>query len=76
MGVRAYVPKEKTAEIVPLLEDVLALSCPGPGWKRLFEKLGGFFSAIFGKEWEKSEKAFWEEVSSGKYDQKPVVLKK
>jgi len=25
---------------------------------------------------EKIEKAFWEEVSSGKYEQKPVILKK
>jgi len=26
MGARAYIPKEKMAEIVPFLEDVLALS--------------------------------------------------
>ena len=74
MGARAYIPKEKMAELVPFLEDVLSLSYR-PGWKRVFEKLGGFFSATFGKEWEKSEKAFYEEVSSGKYEQKPVVLK-
>ena len=36
----------------------------------------GFFSTTFGKDWQKKEKAFWEEVSSGKYEQKPVILKK
>ena len=75
MGARAYIPKEKMTEIVPFLEDVLALSYR-PGWKRLFEKLGGFFSATFGHDWQKKEEVFWEEVSSGKYEQKPVVLKK
>jgi hypothetical protein len=75
MGARAYIPKEKMMDIVPFLEDVLALSYR-TGWKRVFEKLGGFFSTTFGKEWEKSEKTFWEEVSSGKYEQKPVILKK
>ena len=75
MGARAYIPKEKMAEIVPFLEDVLSLSYR-PGWKRVFERLGGFFSATFGKEWQKSQKGFWEEVSSGRYEQKPVILKK
>ena len=75
MGARAYIPKEKMAEIVPFLEDVLSLSYR-PGWKRAFERLGGFFSATFGKDWQKSQKGFWEEVSSGKYEQKPVILKK
>jgi len=52
----------------------LVVSCR-PGWKRVFEKLGGFFSTTFEKDWQKSEKAFREEVSSGKHEQKPVVLK-
>jgi CheY-like chemotaxis protein len=75
MGARAYIPKEKMMDIVPFLEDVLALSYR-PGWMRLFEKLGGFFSTTFGKDWQKKEKTFWEEVSSGKFEQKPVILKK
>jgi hypothetical protein len=36
----------------------------------------GFFSTTFGKDWQKKEKAFWEEIHSGKYEQKPVILKK
>jgi len=38
MGARAYFPKEKLGEIVPLLEDVLT-SAYLPGWKRVFEKM-------------------------------------
>jgi CheY-like chemotaxis protein len=75
MGARAYIPKEKMVEIVPFLEDVLTLSYQ-PGWKRVFDKLGGFFSTTFGKDWQMKEKTFWEEVSSGKHEQKPVILKK
>jgi len=54
---------------------MLALSYR-PGWKRVFEKLEGFFSTTFGSDWQKKEKAFWEEVGSGRYEQKPVILKK
>jgi len=75
MGARAYIPKEKMAEIVPFLEDVLSLAYR-PGWKRVFEKLGGFFSAKFGPGWEKNEKEFWEAVASGQFDHEPVILRK
>lgn len=43
---RAYLPKEKIGQIVPFLEDVLTYEYL-PGWKRLFEKLGGFFEEKF-----------------------------
>jgi CheY-like chemotaxis protein len=75
MGARAYLPKEKMAEIVPFLDDVLTLE-NRPGWRRLFDKLGGFFTATFGPEWQKDEKEFWNQVVSGKYDDKPVIIKK
>lgn len=75
MGARAYLPKEKMAEIVPFFEDVLTLESR-PGWRRLFAKLGGFFTATFGPEWQKGEKTFWDQVISGKYDHKPVIIKK
>jgi hypothetical protein len=75
MGARAYIPKDKMGDLVPFLEDVLVLSYR-PGWKRVFERLGGFFSTTFGKDWQKKEKAFWEEVSSGRDEQKPVILRK
>jgi CheY-like chemotaxis protein len=75
MGARAFLPKEKMAEIVPFLEDVLSLSYQ-PGWKRVFEKLGGFFNAKFGPDWQMKEKEFWEAVASGAFEHEPVILKK
>jgi DNA-binding NtrC family response regulator len=75
MGARAFLPKEKLAEIAPFLEDVFSLSYRS-GWKRLFEKLGDFFHATFGPEWQKREKDFTAMVEAGKPVQEPVILKK
>lgn len=75
MGARAYLPKEKMSEIVSFLEDVLTLE-NRPGWRRLFDKLGQFFNAEFGPEWQKDGREFWDQVISGKYEHKPVILKK
>lgn len=75
MGARAYIPKEKMAEIIPFLENVLTLSHPH-GWRSLFDRLGDFFSAKFGPDWQKDEKDFWNAVASGQYPSEPVILKK
>jgi CheY-like chemotaxis protein len=75
LGARAYIPKEKMSEIVPFLEDLLTLGHPS-GWRRLFQRLGEFFNASFGPQWQKDEKTFWEQVASGKYEREPVILKK
>jgi len=75
MGARAYIPKEKMFEIVPFLEDVLTLGHQS-GWRRLFQRLGGFFNASFGPRWQKDEAAFWDQVTSGTYEPEPVILKK
>ncbi|MEW6665898.1 MAG: response regulator [Thermodesulfobacteriota bacterium] len=75
MGARAFLPKEKMAEIVPFLEDVLTLSYPS-GWQRLFDKLGGFFSSSFGPTWQMREKEFREQVAEGKPMRDPVILRK
>lgn len=60
MGARAYLPKEKIGDTVPFLEDVLRYES-SPGWKRLFEKLGGFFNSRFGPNWQKEDQAFWKD---------------
>jgi len=52
MKARAYLPKEKLGEIVPFLEDVLNYEYL-PGWKRLMEKLRGFFDSRFSSDWKK-----------------------
>lgn len=64
MGARAYIPKEKLGEIVPFLEDVLNYEFE-TGWKRLFEKLHGFFTEKFESDWEKKTGLQWREW--GKY---------
>ena len=75
LGARAYIPKQKLVEIVPFLEDVLVLG-HRKGWMHVFERLGTFFTTAFGSDWQKSEKAFWEDVSSGNYEPEPIILKK
>lgn len=62
LGARSYLPKEKLGEIVPFLEDVLTHEYI-PGWKRLFEKLGEFFDARFGADWQREEGDFWREFN-------------
>lgn len=63
MGARAYLPKEKLGEIVPFLEDVLTHEYL-PGWKRLMEKLKGFFDQRFESGWEKKAGMDWKEWPS------------
>ena len=60
LGARAYLPKEKLGEIVPFLEDVLTYEYV-PGWKRLYEKLKGFFDSKFESDWEKKTGLHWQE---------------
>jgi len=60
MKARAYLPKEKLGEIIPFLEDVLKYDYL-PGWKRLFEKLKGFFDTKFESDWEKRTGLNWQE---------------
>ncbi len=60
MKARAYLPKEKLGEIVPFLEDVLKYDYL-PGWRRLLEKLKGFFDSKFESDWEKKTGMHWQE---------------
>jgi len=61
-GARAYLPKEKIGGIVPFLEDVLAQE-PITGWRRLFERLGDYFSRRFGPDWQQADEPFWKEFN-------------
>jgi hypothetical protein len=62
MQAYAFLPKEKLADIVPFLEDVLKYDY-ATGWKRLLEKLHGFFSDRFVSDWEKKTGLEWKEWS-------------
>lgn len=74
MGARTYLPKEKLGEIVPFLEDMLTLENL-PGWKRLFEKLGRFFDARFGPDWQKAEAGFWRDFNEKVGAEKWVIMR-
>jgi DNA-binding NtrC family response regulator len=73
MGARAFIPKERMADIAYFMEDVLLLEHRS-GLRNMFDRLAGYFSFRFGPDWQKNEKAFWDEVASGNYE--PVILKK
>jgi len=60
MKARAYLPKEKLGEVVHFLEAVLKYEYL-PGWKRLLEKLKGFFDSKFESDWEKKTGLPWQE---------------
>jgi len=60
MKARAYLPKEKLGEVVPFLEDVLKHEYL-PGWRRVLEKLKGFFDSKFESDWEKKTGLAWQE---------------
>jgi len=75
IGARAYIPKEKMADITEFLEDLLILGHRS-GLKRMFHRLGGVFNKKFGSRWMEDEKTFWDQVATGKYKPEPVILKK
>ena len=69
-GARAYLPKEKLGEVVPFLEDVLKYENL-PGWARLLQNLGGFFSSRWGENWKRTDQKFWKD-----FDEKIAFIKK
>ncbi len=75
LGARAYIPKEKMADIPEFLADVLSLH-HGGSLQTMFQRLGGFFNRQFGSQWMESENDFWEQVRDGAYQPQPVILKK
>ena len=52
LGARAYLPKEKMADIVSFLEDVVTME-HRENWQRLFNRLGELLNATFGADWNK-----------------------
>jgi DNA-binding NtrC family response regulator len=66
MRALAYLPKQKLGEITPFLEDALKYDFL-PGWKRLMGKLRGFFSNLFGPNWEKESHLHWNEPKTDQF---------
>lgn len=52
LGARAYLPKEKMADIVSFLEDVITKE-HNENWQHLFNRLGELLNASFGANWNK-----------------------
>jgi len=63
LGARAYLPKEKLADIVPYLEDALTQDYPR-GWGRLFGELRGYFDTRFGDRWMETDQRFWSQFEN------------
>ncbi len=75
LGAKAYIPKERMTDIPAFLEDVITLGHRS-NLQKMFQRLGGMFDKRFGSQWMEDEKTFWEQVRSGEYQPKPVILKK
>ena len=59
LGAVSFLPKEKISELRSFLEDVV-LGEGKPVWKKLFDKLGGYFDKRFGPDWKERDKFFQE----------------
>ena len=59
LGAVSFLPKEKITELRSFLEDVV-LDGGKPVWKKLFDKLGGYFNKRFGPDWKEKDKFFKE----------------
>ena len=59
LGAVSFLPKEKISELSSFLEDVV-LGEGKPVWKKLFDKLGGYFEKRFGPDWKERDKFFQE----------------
>lgn len=59
LGAVSFLPKEKMADLVEHLEDVV-LEGGKPVWKKLFDKVGDLFNRRFGPDWRERDAFFRE----------------
>lgn len=59
LGAVSFLPKEKIPELRTFLEDVV-LGEGKPVWKKLFDRLEGYFNKHFGPDWRERDKFFRE----------------
>ena len=59
LGAVSFLPKEKLWELESFIEDVV-MGGGKPVWKKLFDKLGGFFDKRFRPDWKKKDQFFKE----------------
>jgi len=61
LGAVSFLPKEAIPNLPSHLEDVV-LGAGRPVWKKLFNRIGGFFDQRFGPGWKEKDKFFKEFV--------------
>jgi CheY-like chemotaxis protein len=59
LGAVSFLPKDKMPDLRSFLEDVV-LGAGKPVWKKLFGRLGDYFSRRFGPDWMERDKFFTE----------------
>ena len=57
LGAVSFLPKEKMSELKDFLEEVV-LEGGKPMWKRLFDRMGDFFTKRFGPGWKEKDLFF------------------
>lgn len=68
-GAAYFAPKDKMIDIEMFISDVFqALDKKKSPWKKMFDRLGGFYDKRFhGTDWREQEKSFWEKKMRGKF---------
>ncbi len=59
LGALTFLPKEKMSELRPFLEDIIT-NKGASLWKKLFDRLGGYFDKRFGPDWKEKDRFFKE----------------
>ena len=60
-GAAYYIPKEEMVNIATFLNDILKAKEEGKNtWESWFSRMASFCEKKFGKDWQKSDKEFWE----------------
>ena len=63
-GAAFYLPKEEMANITSYLADILTAKAEGADtWRSWYRRLSSFAERTFGKDFEKSDKAFWDKLT-------------
>jgi DNA-binding NtrC family response regulator len=59
LGALTFLPKEKMTELRSFLEDIVT-DKGASLWKKLFDRLGGYFNKRFGPDWKEKDRFFLE----------------
>jgi DNA-binding response OmpR family regulator len=64
-GAAHYIPKEKMAEIMVYLNDILEAKAKGKNlWWRWLDRFGSYYDKKFGPDWKDKDSDIWDELRS------------